>query len=656
MITFESLQERSTRHYRTVHIENKEGLKDPSCAICYPPKGTSEEFDKFWDWYTTKVPATTYSEFTLKVFKDLLRLEVTEKNLVRDTKLLQLIGSIKYSRKPELSIKDISIRIIEIFVCSKYFELSIEQAERNLEKVNKGSPESSSEEKENTSEKESPEQTETEQEELFDTGIEYEIERTLESLENINTKLEDYSKEDSDSKESEESTNLINTEGLELETESETESEASGYNLDLLFEQNLENMADAGVQAALENVLGIGGINLKANIMNYPIFDGEEEDPREWLLKFNHAAAVNELPDNQKMRIAKGCLKGTALEWYNEDQTNIVQWHIDNNNDNFDDRLVDYFTPPQKREKWNMEIANIKQKDQETVKEYTKRFKILVRRIRNVPDELQRTYFRNGLLPLIKLDVIKGRPADLNTAIEIAEASELGIQVTYGISNERNEQTKNDQVKRNTFMREKDVKRNEMDDLIESFNKMALKVANIERGRTNRNGNNNNGRGCFNCGKMGHFAKDCRMQGNFGQNTRNNTCNECGRTGHIARECYKNRICQRCNKKGHTQEVCRNTISRLNYTEEWDNDDEFYDNYDEEEAYVTLRSGKKTHVPEFARRLQGQGHQKPKPVIIQGGQVIEEPKQNQPRKVVGRKKMNVDEEGEYEIKRTRGRA
>ena len=99
MITFEALQERSSRHYRAVHIENREGLKDPSCVICYPPGEISEEFDKFWNWYETKVPAATYSEYTLRIFKDLLGLEIGTKNRTRDTKLINLIGSIKYSEK-----------------------------------------------------------------------------------------------------------------------------------------------------------------------------------------------------------------------------------------------------------------------------------------------------------------------------------------------------------------------------------------------------------------------------------------------------------------------------------------------------------------------------------------------------------------------------
>src|SRR6185437_1119950 len=137
-------------------------------------------------------------------------------------------------------------------------------------------------------------------------------------------------------------------------------------------------------------------------------------------------------------------------------------------------------------------------------------------------------------------------------------------------------------------------------------------------------------------------------------------CRECGRAGHTERECYRNRTCQRCGRRGHTREVCQNTISSLNYTDyTWDNDDEFYDNYnyDENEAYVTLRSGKRTHVPEFAQRLQNQGHPKPKPVIIQDGQIREEiQKPHQSNKFTGRRKMNIDGEGEYDIKRTRGRA
>src|SRR5436190_1365005 len=321
MLTFESLQERSFKHYRTVHIEKREGLKDPSCAICYPPEGTSKEFDKFWNWYRNKVPAVAYTEYTLRIFKDLLRLKIGTKNITRDTKLLNLIGSIKYSEKPDISIADIAFKTIEIFICSKYFKLSIEQAEKNLEEIQKGSH------KGNTPEQESPEQTETEQEELYDTGIEYEIERILKDSESINTELEDLSEENSDSEKSEksqETAELINLEDLELS--SETESELSEYNLNELFEENLIDMAgitDVQFRAGLEAIFGAHGENVRP-IMKVKEFHGRnDEDPHEWCAEFEKACAANGWTgDSNNVRrkdIAASYLRGNATEWYEAD-------------------------------------------------------------------------------------------------------------------------------------------------------------------------------------------------------------------------------------------------------------------------------------------------------------------------------------------------
>src|SRR6266511_1163113 len=175
MYNYNSLEERSKRHYTEAHIkENKTFIKDPACVICYPPKEIDEKFYKFWDWYGTELPVTTYSATTIRIFQELLSQDINEKSQTQ-TKLLQIIGSIRYSEEPDLTIPDIAIKILERIVCSEGFELSNEQ-------------------------------TETEQEELFDIGFEDEIERILKSLENINTELKSSSKENSDSEKSEELT------------------------------------------------------------------------------------------------------------------------------------------------------------------------------------------------------------------------------------------------------------------------------------------------------------------------------------------------------------------------------------------------------------------------------------------------------------------
>src|SRR2546423_11585445 len=162
MYNYNSLEERSKRHYTEAHIkENKTFIKDPACVICYPPREIDEKFYKFWDWYGTELPVTTYSATTIRIFQELLSQDINEKGQTQ-TKLLQIIGSIRYSEEPDLTIPDIAIKILERIVYSEGFELSNEQIELSYGQAEntkeESLPESSSEEKENsTLEKESPE-------------------------------------------------------------------------------------------------------------------------------------------------------------------------------------------------------------------------------------------------------------------------------------------------------------------------------------------------------------------------------------------------------------------------------------------------------------------------------------------------------------------
>src|ERR1041385_6668766 len=251
MYNFDSFKERSERHYIEAHIKgNKTFIKDPACIICYPPEGTIEKFNKFWNWYKSKFPASTYTEYTTRIFQDILSKNLHEKGQTQrereqtKTKLLNLVGSIGYLTRPEQEAKNIAIEIIEIIYCSKGFELSIEQTEQNIELSYE---QTKNTEENNTTEQKYTEQIETEQTENYDeTGIEQEniyneleqpeiniyeeIERTLKNWEkDINTGLENLSEEESDSEESKGTTELINTEDLELS--SETESGLSDYNL-----------------------------------------------------------------------------------------------------------------------------------------------------------------------------------------------------------------------------------------------------------------------------------------------------------------------------------------------------------------------------------------------------------------------------------------
>ncbi len=673
MITFEALQERSSRHYRAVHIENREGLKDPSCVICYPPEGISEKFDKFWNWYETKVPAATYSEYTLRIFKDLLGLEIGTKNRTRDTKLINLIGSIKYSEKPGLSVADIAIQIIEIFVCSKSFELSIEQAEENLERIQQGTPENSSEEEESKT-PESSEHTETEQEELFDTGIEYEVERALENLESINTELEDNFEENSNSEKSEETTGLTNTE--ELEIISETESETSEYNLNLLFEENLVNMAGITrdeMLGVLQGVFGEHGENMRPIMKVREFYGRDNEDPHEWCAEFEKACAANGWAGNannvRRRDIAASYLRENAAEWYEEDQANIAQWHTDGQNDNFRERFKSYFSPQSKQIQWQVELTNIKQEMGESIEDYAKRFRKILRKVNYtnaLADGVRVNYFIKGLNPMYITQVMSANPANLNDAVKQAKLLETGTQIA-GLSITGN-------ITQSTQNKEReDTQKNQN---TSNWNKDNLRGRDTF-GNTRRNnfGNDyrNNGRDTFGNTRRNNFGNDNRnnrdndtsvdeltrqlekmkiqMANLTKNNGRNNyddswrrgvTCYRCNKRGHLANECHRNQGTnvpmenrRRENGNNGRQEYERNSIQRLNYVYE---DEEDYDNYfdDCEDLYVTTRSGLNT---------QGKPRGRPKREF-----------DGTHRKTVGKAPMKVDEDEEMKVRKYRGKS
>ncbi|RGB23098.1 hypothetical protein C1646_775015, partial [Rhizophagus diaphanus] len=69
----------------------------------------------------------------------------------------------------------------------------------------------------------------------------------------------------------------------------------------------------------------------------------------EWCQLFEAAFAANGWPDNRKVALATGFLKEAVRDWYKEDKANINHWHVNNNANNFDTRLIEYFATPAQR-------------------------------------------------------------------------------------------------------------------------------------------------------------------------------------------------------------------------------------------------------------------------------------------------------------------
>ena len=199
------------------------------------------------------------------------------------------------------------------------------------------------------------------------------------------------------------------------------------------------------LQAILQAVFGPNGQNItnltqqlqaqqpaprELTLVKVETFHGrDDEDPHEWVELFNQAATTNRWPDDRKVAIAAGYLRDAAHDWFVNDRANIQQWHIQNQQGNFDDRFIEHFSPETKQNQWYYELMTIRQTSEEKVDDYCRRFRKLLRKVntRNlVPDALQVRMFLYGLDPLLTPLVSTNNPANLNAAMERAKVVETG--------------------------------------------------------------------------------------------------------------------------------------------------------------------------------------------------------------------------------------
>ncbi|GBC43016.2 hypothetical protein GLOIN_2v1847961 [Rhizophagus irregularis DAOM 181602=DAOM 197198] len=454
-----------------------------------------------------------------------------------------------------------------------------------------------------------------------------------------------------------ENENVINTGGFGLNQnsdsnnslnikDSDNESEISDYNLQDLFQENiLLNMAtEAQIRRivenatglapnALDNALGAGQTLLDriqtagmGGIVGMPTFSGkEDEDVNDWIRQFEVAFTVSGRTEGNvgggvcsqnKANVAITCLRGTALQWYNEEKervaANLVNWCDHNDDRNLKNKLINRFTREDVKRRKMMELTRIKQEKNESVEEYTRRFRSILRiatRGQALHDMYQVNYYIQGLEPTLGYQVRRSSPTNLNDAINTArreeEAKNELIMKTTGVNIEQIRQEKNIEeiLKEETNKKEeneiykkmqKPVNEKDIDELskaLEQFRaeKIAMEetlneIKNQQRRNINRNTNTRNARimRCYECNEVGHIRPECpqlrqrnnyRTQNNFNRNNnerRNNNNNN-----------------RNINLMDHERYYDNNRY----------NDNEYYNNHEiynyEKEIFPTLRSGRK---------------------------------------------------------------
>jgi hypothetical protein len=81
------------------------------------------------------------------------------------------------------------------------------------------------------------------------------------------------------------------------------------------------------------------------NITQCPRYSGyENEDPTEWVRKFDKAARANKWRKEDQLSIAASLLDGPAAQWYDEKEDNLAYWRRNGSHRNMADRIVERFT------------------------------------------------------------------------------------------------------------------------------------------------------------------------------------------------------------------------------------------------------------------------------------------------------------------------
>ncbi|EXX65100.1 hypothetical protein RirG_136540 [Rhizophagus irregularis DAOM 197198w] len=375
------------------------------------------------------------------------------------------------------------------------------------------------------------------------------------------------------------SNNSLNIKDSDIEN-SDTESELSDYNLQDLFQENiLLNMAtEDQMKRIIENALGyppntLDGLigagahlvdrienagNEAGGIINIPLFYGkEEEDVSDWIRQFEVAfTAIGKAAGTNSERQAAytaAHLRGAAAQWYNEmketNASHLRNWADADDDNDLKHRIKRRFTREDVRRRKMLELRKTKQGINESVEDYTRRFRQVLRvatRGHALADEYQVDFYIEGLEATVGYQVRRQNPGNLNDAINIArrkeetrnelfrKAGNIPDRVYPEIGKERIEE-------RNVGMNvryNKPLNENYEDELVEKLEKMRIaklekQVRNMER-ELNNNGNKDqlnqrrNNRApinydeitCFRCHRRGHFATRCPLENNIRRNER----------------------------------------------------------------------------------------------------------------------------------------
>ena len=333
-----------------------------------------------------------------------------------------------------------------------------------------------------------------------------------------------------------------------------------------------------GLQTVFKSV-GFGG-SREARFVDLPTFKGGDQDPSDWLERYNHACEANGISDKRRLTLVPSFMKGSALTWFNKTkfEKDLRYWNNDSDRQHkhrsFVYHFLKHYCTTHRRTQWRSALRRCKQRPGQSVEEYAAEVESLYLKLDpnyNTPEDEKIEQFLQGLRPEFHTALAAAAPRDLEEAVDRARSIEavLSRDTTlsgYSLSKAYlNQSEEPNDEKQPAHMQQLIDENNKK--LIKEFKHLLSntttapkstneRTSNNWRERPNNNTSGTNGRNCFNCGKIGHLSRDCRAPKTNRNN--NDKCHACKQIGHFAKNCttQPKTPCPNCKQRGHWGYLC----------------------------------------------------------------------------------------------------
>jgi hypothetical protein len=189
------------------------------------------------------------------------------------------------------------------------------------------------------------------------------------------------------------------------------------------LEQRFNALAEAMTTLAQVNTNRNTGTK-EYNLIKIDSFYGNDQDPMEWWMTFTKAALANNWNEERQLILAPTFFRKTADSWYK----NLAA--RPNDIDELKDMFLEQFRTPAKVLEWRSSLDLCRQKENETVSQYTARFRDIFEKLHpneNIEAHYLHQYIRGLKAEILRLGTVAAKTT-INDALEAAKTAEVTLQ------------------------------------------------------------------------------------------------------------------------------------------------------------------------------------------------------------------------------------